>query len=314
MKTVYITTMMLTALLMLILPLSGKKIEVKEKTSEVISTEIQEESEEIRLLITKTGEVEKLKVEDYLFGVVAAEMPALYNDEALKAQAVVAYTYYLNKKEQSGADYDITDDFTKDQAFITRSDARSKWGDQADEYENKIKSAVKSVLYKKITYDGRPILAVYHAISSGKTENVSDLWGGEYPYLVSVDSSWDSEAKNFETTVTLSFDEVARKLASKVTLTDKENNCFTDPKKTENGSVKTILVGGTTLSGADVRTALELRSANFDVAFEGGNYTFTVRGYGHGIGMSQNGANYLAGQNKTYEEIINHYYTGCKIE
>lgn len=315
MKTVYITTMMLTALLMLILPLSGKRVEAPEKTSEVISSEVKEQKkEEIRLLITETGEIEKLSVQDYLFGVVAAEMPALYHEEALKAQAVVAYTYYLNKKGQSGSEYDITDDFTKDQAFITASAAREKWGDKADEYENKIKSAVKSVLYKKITYGGNPILAVYHAISSGNTENVSYLWSGEYPYLVSVDSSFDKEAKNFETVVTFSADEVAEKLASKVTITDKEQNVFSDAQKTEAGSVKTILAAGTTLTGADVRGALELRSANFDVSFEGGVYTFTVRGYGHGIGMSQNGANYLAGQGKTYDQIINHYYTGCKIE
>lgn len=318
MKTVYVTTMMLTALLMLILPLSGKRIEAQSQISEAVSAEVQETNQDpnqkIRILITDTGEIEELDVEDYLFGVVSAEMPALYHEEALKAQAVVAYTYFLNKKEQSGAEYDITDDFTKDQAFVTVKSAREKWGDKADEYENKIRRAIKSVLYKKITYEGRPILAVYHAISSGKTENVSEIWGGEYPYLISTDSSFDTNAKNYETVVTLTAEEVVEKLASKVTITDKGQNCFSETKKTEAGSVKTILAGGTTLSGADVRSALELRSANFDVVFENGIYTFTVRGYGHGIGMSQNGANCLAEQNKTYEEIINHYYTGCKIE
>lgn len=317
MKTVYITTMMITAILMLLLPLAGKGNEAEENTSntsQAVSQKVNEAENEIRVLISGTGEIEKLKTEDYLFGVVAAEMPALYEEEALKAQAVVAYTYFLNKKEQSGAEYDITDDFTKDQAFITKKEAREKWGSGADEYEKKIRNAIKAVLYKKITFESRPILAVYHAISPGKTENVADVWGGQYPYLVSVDSSWDKEAKNYQTKVTLTAKEVAEKLSSKVSITDFENNLFSDAKTTDAGTVKSITVGGVTLSGADVRAALGLRSAIFEVDFKDGAYIFTVRGYGHAIGMSQYGANCLAEQNKTYEEIINHYYTGCKIE
>lgn len=313
MKTVYITSMVLTALFMLIVPLCAKGAEPTQNSSQAVSEKVSNE-EEIRVLISETGKVETIKTEDYIFGVVAAEMPALYEEEALKAQAVVAYTYFLNKKEGYGGEYDITDDFTKDQAFVSLKEAREKWGSGADEYEKKIRKAIRAVSGKKITYEGKPILAVYHAISSGKTENVSEVWGGQYPYLVSVDSSFDKNAENYESSLTLAAEELKEKLAAKVSIADLTVNCFSDFNRTSAGSVKTVSVCGVSLSGSDIRSTLGLRSADFDVSFADGKYTFTVRGYGHGIGMSQQGANYLAQQNKTYEEIINHYYTGCKIE
>lgn len=318
MKTVYITTMMVLAVCMLLFPLMAAAPNVQGESSQVLSENVLQNNTEIstvKVKLSKSGEIKEFSLEDYIFGVVAAEMPALYENEALKAQAVAAYTYFL-KKTQSNTDkeYDITDDFTVDQAFIMPEDAREKWASGADEYENKIRSAVKSVLYKKITCSGEIISAVYHAVSGGKTENASDVWGGEYSYLVSVDSSWDKLSDNYLSSASFTAEELKAKLSSVAEIGDISANCFSNITRTAAGSISKISVSGKEVSGSSVRLALGLKSSDFDVAFSDGKYTFTVRGYGHGIGMSQHGANYLAMQGKTYEEILRHYYTGCAIE
>lgn len=318
MKTVYITTMMITAVLMLILPLSAKNLVggLPVSAAPIVNEgESESPSEEVRVKISSTGEIEVFSAEDYIFGVVAAEMPALYEEEALKAQTVAAYTYYLLQKESnSDKDYDITDDYTVDQAFITPEAARDKWGSGADEYEAKIRSAVSDVLYERVTYGGELASTVYHAISFGVTEKASDVWGGEYPYLISVDSSWDKLHDNYLSTVTLTVQELKAKLASVAELKSETENCISNIVCTDAGGVKTLDISGKTVSGSEVRSALELRSANFSVEFKDGKYTFTVKGYGHAIGMSQYGAHYMAMQGKTYKEILLHYYSGCKVE
>lgn len=317
MKTVYITTMMITAVLMLILPLSAKNIVggLPVSASPVVNEGEPDSNEEVRVKIASTGEIEVFSAEDYIFGVVAAEMPALYEEEALKAQTVAAYTYYLLQKESnSDKDYDITDDYTVDQAFITPEAARQKWGSGADEYEAKIRSAVSDVLYERVTFGGELASTVYHAISFGVTEKASDVWGGEYPYLVSVDSSWDKLHDNYLSTVTLTAQELKTKLSAVAELKSESDNCISNIVRTDAGGVKTLDISGKTVSGSEVRSALELRSACFSVEFKDGKYTFTVKGYGHAIGMSQYGAHYMAMQGKTYKEILLHYYPGCKVE
>ncbi len=318
MKTVYLTAMMVLAVLMLILPLSANADITEDDASapvqSVMTPADKIPEEEVRVKLTASGEVITLSAEDYIFGVVAAEMPALYETEALKAQAVAAYTYYIKKSAASSEDYDISDDYTVDQAFITAAAAEEKWGEEAEIYEKKIRDAVNSVLYKKICYKGEPISAVYHAISSGKTEKAADIWGGDYPYLSAVDSSFDKLSENYLSTAQFTTEELKKALSGIVSVTEAEGNGIADIKRTDSGSVTALTVWGKSISGSELRKALGLRSADFDVEFKDGVYTFTVRGYGHGIGMSQNGANYLAMQGKTYEEILLHYYQGCNIE
>lgn len=318
MKTVYITTMMFAAFLMLILPLSAKNTITKLPVSALPQTSPEQDGadeETVKIKITKTDEILSLTLEDYIFGVVAAEMPALYEEEALKAQAVAAYTYFLSQKDSNkDEEFDITDDYTLHQAFITVDSARQKWGEGADLYENKIRGCVKSVLYKKVLYDNKPASTVYHAISFGVTESAADVWGGDYSYLVSVDSSFDKLAVDYLSEAVFTSEEMKNLLSSLAEIADADENCITDIKRTEAGSVKSLSVCGKNISGSDFRKALSLRSANFDLTYSSGKYTFTVRGYGHSIGMSQNGANYMAQQGKTYDEILLHYYTGCTIE
>jgi len=259
--------------------------------------------------------ISKISAEDYIFGVVAAEMPALYEEEALKAQAVAAYTFALSRKaENSEKDYDITNDHTIDQSFITEAKAREKWGSNADTYIEKIKNAVNDVKDYVILYDGKIITSVYHAISGGKTEDSNNVWGVSLPYLKPVSSEGDKLAENYITVVELSSQELKEKLRGIAKIDDTKQNIFKNITRTNSGTVKKITAGSTELTGANIRAALELRSSNFKVDFKEGNYKFTVYGYGHGVGLSQNGANYMAKQGFNFKEILAHYYSGCKIE
>lgn len=318
MKTVYLAAFMVMAVLMLIIPLTAdadiNEAKANPQSQQVMTPTDKVEKTEIRVKLTASGDIVAYSAEDYIFGVVAAEMPALYEEEALKAQAVAAYTYYLKKSTSKTESYDITDDYTVDQAFITPEKAKEKWGNDAEKFEKKLRDCVKAVIYKKVTYQGEPASTVYHAISSGKTEKAADIWGGDYPYLVSVDSSFDKLSANYLSEAKFTTDELKNKLKNFVTVTEAAGNGISDIKRTESGSVTSLTVWGKSISGIDFRKALELRSADFDVEYRDGAYFFTVRGYGHGIGMSQNGANYLAQQGKSFEEILLHYYPGCVVQ
>lgn len=323
MKTVYMPTTIVLALFMLFFPLVST---AEPKAVEVGTAPIEYEKEtpivsektgvtEIRVYMSEQKKVETIKTEDYIFGVVAAEMPALYENEALKAQAVAAYTYAIHKIENSNnKDYDITDSYKTDQAFITVSEAREKWGSNAEEYETKIRSAVESVLYEKLTYNGKTILAAYHAISSGVTENATESWGDSYPYLCSVQSVGDKLSPNYLSTAEFTVEEIKSKLGSLTTFSGSESGYFKNAEKTSTGAVKSIEICGKKVSGSDVRAALELRSPTFEVKYSNGKYIFSVQGYGHGLGMSQYGAHYMALQGSNYKEILLHYYTDCKLE
>ena len=319
MKNIYIGTIIILAIVMLTFPLMASSEQTPQKTDSVTANttplDNTANNETIKVYMSETKEVKVLNMEDYVFGVVAAEMPALYSDEALKAQAVAAYTYAIYKSNQNALEnYDITDNFQTDQAFVTVEKAREKWGEDANTYEEKIRNAIRSVWGKKITYNGAPILSVYHAISSGKTENALDIWGGSYDYLVSVDSVGDMLSPNYLTTAQFSIEDLTTKLSSVAEFSGEAKDYFGEIVRTESGTVKTVNICGKQVEGSVIRAALDLRSANFDVAFSSDKFIFTVKGYGHGIGMSQYGAHYMAMQGKSYEEILKHYYKGCEIK
>ncbi|MBR6573063.1 MAG: stage II sporulation protein D [Clostridia bacterium] len=319
MKNIYIGTIIILAIVMLTFPLMASSEQTPQGTTSIIANTTPLDNTEgektIKVYISETKEVKVFNMEDYIFGVVAAEMPALYSDEALKAQAIAAYTYAIYKSNQNTLeDYDITDNFQTDQAFTSIEKAREKWGEDANIYEEKIRNAVRSVSGKKITYNGIPILSVYHAISSGKTESALDVWGGNYDYLVSVDSMGDKLSPNYLSIAEFSVDDLRTKLSSLAEFSGEAKDYFGEIVRTESGTVKTINLCGKATSGNSIRAALDLRSANFDVSFSSDKFVFTVRGYGHGIGMSQYGAHYMAMQGKTYEEILKHYYKGCEIK
>ena len=269
-------------------------------------------TEQFRVCDMESDTVTVLSAEEYIFGVVAAEMPATYEPEALKAQAAAAYTFACYRRAANrGKSYDVTTDSTLDQAYISREQAEKRWGSKAEEYGKNIRAAVSAVSGGLITYDGKPILAAYHAISPGKTEDCQNVWGGDYPYLRAVASPGDALAPDYCTTVTLTAEELRQKLGDDCTFSGKEAAYFGKPEKTPSGVVKSITVCGTELKGARIRALLQLRSSAFEVAYRDKTFVFTVYGYGHGVGMSQYGANVMARQGSTFKEILAHYYTGC---
>lgn len=304
---------------MLILPLSVMKKPEAEAvaTSDKAVSPKKEVSDTgiFRISDAKTGAVTEMKANEYIFGVVAAEMPVLYNDEALKAQAVASYTFACYRRaENKDKEYDLSTDFNTDQSFITEEKAREKWGDKADEYCNKLKNAIEEVKNLAVTYDGKPILAVYHAVSSGKTEDCKNVWGGDYPYLKATASPGDTLAPDYISKATFSEEEVKKKLSEKCVISDEPTDYFKSLKRTSSGTVKSAEVCGSTLSGSEIRALFSLRSSNFEVSFKDGEFCFTVYGYGHGVGMSQYGADYMAKQGSDFKEILLHYYSGCKVE
>ena len=277
---------------------------------------------EIKLLHTSNNELEIIKLDEYLYGVVSAEMPASFEGEALKAQAVVARTYTIYKIVNGGrkhGDANICDDSTCCQAWISKEDRLEKWDEvDRENYWNKIVNAVNVTQGKIITYDSKPINAFFHSNSGGETEAPIDVWGGSgYPYLQTVATSGEDAYSQYSSKASFTkkeFEEKIKKVHSDFKIDFKEEDCIKIKEYTEGNRVKTIKVGNLELSGVEIRTIFSLRSANFKISIDDENIKFEVIGYGHGVGMSQTGADSLAKQGKNYEEIIHHYYTNVEIE
>lgn len=253
--------------------------------------------------------------EDYIVGVVAAEMPALFEPDALKAQAVAARTY-ADRKIKSGA---AISDLEKNggQAYVSVDGMKKKWGSNFDKYYEKIRSAVYDTKGEIMVYDGEPILAVFHAISCGKTESAANIWQKDEPYLKSVDSSMDKTSNQYETEVRIPKKTVAAKLeeAKKdLVLTSGDLKAQMQViARTDAGYIKNMQIGNLVFTGLEIRQILGLRSSDFTVKEDGDNLVFSTKGYGHGAGMSQYGANCLAQEGKNYKKILEHYYTGISF-
>ncbi len=320
-KITFLTLFLLFA--MLLLPLIKAAVPQNKTVPTFKSDNILQEQEipantaysETFRLLCEDGKIVELSAEEYITGVVAAEMPALYHNEALKAQAVAAYTFACRRKQSNkNQDYDITCDPTVDQAYISNEKLQEKWGEKTEEYRNKIHTAVKETAGLMVTYDGNAALTVYHAVSSGRTESAEDIWGGAVPYLVPVDSSGDRLADNYLTTVELSSDDFSSKLSALCKFSGNASEWIGKTVCTDSGTVKSITVCGSKLNGSDVREALDLRSSNFEIIYKDNSFCITTRGYGHGVGLSQHGANIMANDGSSFEEILCWYYPGCAVE
>lgn len=268
-----------------------------------------------KIRVLSGDSVNEYSAADYVFGVVAAEMPALYHEEALKAQAVAAYTFACYKMNNStDKTYDISADAETAQCFITREQARTNWGDRADEYENKINDCISAVSGQILVYKNLPIFAAYHAISPGVTNSSLSVWGKDLPYLQPCDSFGDKLANGYLTEATFTADQLAQKLSDISGPVGDAQNYFTDIDPDDNGYIKSITYCGKKTTGAQISKALSLRSSCFEVAFADGSFKFTVKGYGHGVGLSQTGADYMAKQGSTYDEILSHYYKDATLQ
>lgn len=294
-----------------------------EKDTEVssVSSYNYKEYDTISLLHKKENTIEEVKLDEYLYGVVSAEMPVDFEIEALKAQSVVARTYTIYKIINSSGkhgDADICDDSTCCQAWISKKDRMDRWEeDKRESNWEKIVSAVNSTQGKIITYEGEPINAFFHSNSGGKTEMPINVWGGSgYPYLQCVETSGEENYSQYASEAEFSRDELEEKIKSKysdliIDSLNKENIKILE--YTDSGRVKTLKVGNKNISGVEIRTLLGLRSTNFKISFNGEKVKFEVIGYGHGVGLSQTGSDSLAKQGLNYEEIIKHFYSGVEI-
>lgn len=310
------------SLAMILCPLCSVEKATDVISKELLGDEITLPTEEtavatVKVMNASSKNITEISLRDYLIGVVASEINAAYHEEAIKAQIIAAHTMLLYSKEHkndglNGAD--ISDSSATHQGFLMKDAQIEKWGNNYEAYREKIEKCVDEVIDLTVQYNGEPINAVFHSISNGQTENATDVWGGEYPYLISVNSVGDklSPAYSSEAKVTAEkFKETVTKEGAE--LKENPEEYIGKITNTDTGMVKTVVIGGKTFKGTEIRTLFGLKSSTFTVKYDDGNFIFTVSGYGHGVGMSQYGADYMARQGFTYTEILKHYYVGTEI-
>ncbi|MDE7121064.1 MAG: stage II sporulation protein D [Oscillospiraceae bacterium] len=298
--------------------------ENSENTENTISSQISETSENssalqvYHVLDITTNEILEVPVREYLIGAVGAEMPASFEPEALKAQAVAAHTYAerqvllaASRSDLQGADF--SNDPDQYQAFHTQQQLQKLYGDNFTLYYQKISDAVDAVLPEILCYDDEPIIAAFHAISAGKTESARNVWGSAITYLQSVDSSSDCNAPSYEQDCSYSAEQIQEMLSaahSGLLLGTDTANWFGEPVCSDAGTILQIPVGTSIFTGQELRSVLRLRSACFTISYDKKSkmFTFRTKGYGHSVGMSQYGANAMALQGSNYQEILAHYY------
>lgn len=285
------------------------------------------ENTNVKVLMKETNEVVDMGLEEYIKGVVSAEMPASYELEALKAQAVVARTYTLNKimeHKKSGntvhPNADICSDSTHCQAYLDSDTRIKKWNDKGEDglqLWDRIEEAVISTNGIIITYNQEPIKAFFHANSGGKTENVELVWSGEaIDYLQSVETVGENNYNQYSSNVMLTKEELNSIMKNKYPtckIDFKKDDYILIQNRSESGRVQNLQIGNITMSGTDARKIFGLKSTNFEISINAQGVEFIVLGYGHGVGMSQTGANELAKGGYNYEQIIHHYYTNVEI-
>ena len=276
---------------------------------------------EASLRVLDGDTVLEMDLGEYLLGVVRAEMPASFHQEALKAQAVAARTYTLYKLRTGGNHGDAADictDHTCCQAYLDEDSARANWGENADAYEAKVEAAVRDTDGEAILYGGVPILAVFHSSSAGLTRAAGEVWVNDLPYLQAVRSPEPGDRiPNYYSRVEFTADELKARLQAafpEADLSGGMEGWLKDAVTDSAGSVAALSVGGAAAKGIQVRAALGLRSACFTWEVQEGTLAFFVTGYGHGVGMSQYGANAMAEAGSGYQEILTHYYTGVTVE
>lgn len=248
------------------------------------------------------GTVDAIPLETYLEGVVGSEMPASYQIEALKAQSVAARTFVLQRDLQ-------VDDTIRTQVYHDDAQMHQIWGAQYAKYHTKVKQAIQATSGEVMTYNGALISAVFFSSSCGKTANAEEYWGYKTPYLRSVDSAWDKSMPGYEKTVDISADTLRTALGFAKPIQE-----LGKPVYYASGYVKSITIDRIQFSGKQVRDKLNLRSSSFTITKKDGGFAITTKGFGHGIGMSQEGAQAMALQGNDYKTILHHYYQGIKIE
>lgn len=297
----------------------------KFETKEVVSQNIVEEKFDygdynmIKLLHTENGSIEELELDTYLLGVVASEMPASFELEALKAQAIVArtYTVYQIKNSKKHENADICDSSMCCQAWISKENRLARWEENMrEEYWNKITRAVMETKGKFIMYNNEPINAFFHSNSGGKTELAINVWGGNLPYLQTVETSGEDAYTSYNSEIEISKDELIKMMLEKYSefrIDFDKTDCIKIIEYTEGGRVQKIKIGNKEISGIECRQIFGLKSAKFNFEILENKVKFFVTGYGHGVGLSQCGSDVLAKKGMKCEEIIKYYYKDVEI-
>ena len=320
-----IILILLIVLITLLLPFTIVSISERTKAEPRLKiAEKQKEKAEDKMVlvyIKDENRVEEMEMSQYLKEVISAEMPADFHIEALKAQAVAARTYLINRmnayKTTEKPEYhmgaDICTDSTHCKAWIREEKRRQLWGNKAEENWQKISRAVDETAGVIITYEEEPISAVFHSTSSGMTENAEDVWGGNVPYLKSIKSEGDKVSPKYSSEYSFLVDEYKRLISEKVSGVNWELGLYSDISRSEAGGIISLKVGGVTIKGTEFRSIFGLRSTNVLINCDGDVVNMTAKGYGHGVGMSQYGANFYANQGMGYEEILKTYYSGVEV-
>lgn len=264
----------------------------------------------VRVYREKDKKILRVPIEQYLVGVLAGEVPISFEEEALKAQAIASRTYVMYQIQNSQKrDYDVYDTVLN-QVYKTDEDLKNEWNDKYTDNINKIKKIVLSTSGEYLTYDNKIIEAFFFSTSTGYTENSEDVFSASLPYLKQVESKWDEISPVYETNVSLSKLEFYSML--ELEYQEKLNVQILDQTKT--GRIKKIKINNKEFTGKEITGKLSLRSTCFKITENDNNIVIDVKGYGHGVGMSQYGAQGMALKGYKYDEILKHYYTDVKIE
>ncbi|WP_371817484.1 stage II sporulation protein D [Virgibacillus sp. MSJ-26] len=298
---------------------TGSELDSTSKDTENTQKESAKASESnsslsVAVMRSEAKEVEDVPLESYVEGVVAAEMPVSdFEMEALKAQALAARTYIvdhlLHKSDSEESDGDVSDT-EQHQVYKNETELKKMWGNDYDDNIEKLREAVMATEGEILTYDDTPILPAFFSTSNGFTENSEDYWENEVPYLRSVESPWDEDSSKFLDQKTMSIQEVEQLLGIDL---PKNTAVPIETTRTEGKRVAELTLGEHSLSGRDVREKLELRSSDFTIKQKGNHFIFTTKGFGHGIGMSQFGADGMAKDGKDYQDIVKYYYQDVEI-
>lgn len=316
---------LLVVLVVIVIPMlivgSANKLETSLDKKEKVS---KGEDVFIRVYMHEQGKIVEMNLEEYIGGVVAAEMPAEFELEALKSQAVAARTYAVKNMiifggsgfaSQPGAD--VSTDYRQSQAWSSREKLKERWGANYDAYWGKIGRAVEETRGQVATYNGELINAVFHSMSGERTASAKEVWGFDYPYLISVPCTWDQKTPRYEERKEFALADVEKLLGTEtqvVAAVQNGSGVIQIVEKTDSGRISQIRIGSKILPGLAVREKLDLRSTNFTVEIRDGKMIFDTLGYGHGVGLCQYGANGMAKAGQDYRQIITTYYTGVAIK
>jgi len=287
----------------------GKEVTVTKK--EEVPT-LAESPVAVPVYRSQSKQIENIPLEEYVIGVVASEMPAEFETEALKAQALAARTYItkqlMNEQTLSAPEGSVVTDTQMHQVFKNKEELQKIWGDDYTWKLEKITEAVAATQGQILTYDNKPIDASFFSTSNGYTENSEAYWKESIPYLRSVESKWDEESPKFYDQKVIPIAEFESKLGVDIDKSIGEIKELTPGKR-----VAKVEVGGKEFTGREIREKLELKSSDFTWEIKGDSVVIETKGFGHGVGMSQYGANFMAESGKSYKDIVSYYYKGTKV-